>query len=380
MTETHASAPADSEFQPAQEIVDELQAVTALPREAKAALLAWTSELGPVWGYTWSPFLCLFGFHQWTGSLATFPNWSGAVVGGKTTHAAGPWQFQPATYAEIVAMTGRPGFYPADQLANAWVLGVRDFGTRTHGGDLLAALKAGQFDQVSTALQATWLAGADQGFGDRYTAVLPLFANPPPPPPPLPPSPPPPPMTPTHTITLRLGMQESFPIAGTDQDGQPFTPPDALQSDDTKVCTVAIAAAADGAIATIAAVGLGQTLVHGADLAIVANVEAQQLAHLVADWSKAVISKIPAAMAAMAVMVALAGSTDPTMSRFAPSIEASKSYMAELPTPPVRSTRPMDRQVDREPSKIGDPDFCLASGNLAAMERCLAWTAALSSR
>jgi len=373
---------AASPFQPAQEIVDELRAETALPREAKAALVAWSAELGPTWGFTWSPFRCLFGLKEWTGSLAAFPPWPGEVIDGVRTHAAGAWQAQPETYAEIAAMTGRSGFYPADQTANMWVLGVRDFGHKTGGGDLLAALKAGQFDRVGTALHSTWPAGADQGFGDRYTAALSLFDTAPPPPPAPPPAPPPPPPppspppAPTHTITLRLGMAESFPIAGTDQDGQPFTPPDALQSDNTKVCTVTITDGADGATATIAAVGVGQTLVHGADLAISVIIEAPRLVHLVADFSRAVISKIPAAAMAAMVMLGLTSPTDPPAPRFAPAIETPKSDVVDPPAAPVRVTG----QVGREPSKIGDPDFCLASGNLMAMERCLAWTAALSRR
>ena len=82
---------AASPFQPAQEIVDELRAETALPREAKAALVAWSAELGPTWGFTWSPFRCLFGLKEWTGSLGAFPPWPGDVIDGVRTHAAGAW-------------------------------------------------------------------------------------------------------------------------------------------------------------------------------------------------------------------------------------------------------------------------------------------------
>ena len=92
--------------------------------------------------------------------------------------------------------------------------------------------------------------------------------------------------------------QASFPIAGIDQDGQPFTPPDALASDDRAVCTVSVADGPQGqALATIVSEGLGATSVHGADLAIVVTVEASRLVHLAADLSKAVVSRIPKALA-----------------------------------------------------------------------------------
>lgn len=442
MTETSipaASIPtaaAAAAFTPAPEIVAELQA-TSLPREAKAALAALTSELGPVWRYSWSPFRCLFGFKQWTGSLAAFPDWPGATVDGAPTHAAGPWQAEPATYREIALLTGNAGFFPPDQIGNMWVLGVRDFGRRSPpgagphgakaGGDLLTALKAGQFAEVSTALIATWPAGADQGFGERYTAALALFADTTTPPP----TTPPPVTAPSGPITLRLGTQVSFPIAGTDQDGQPITPaPDALVSDDPQICTARIATPADvglqptgltgGAVATIATVGLGQTLVRGADLAITITVEAARLAHLTANLKKAVVARIPTALMAPmgAAMVALGllltpaihpenpdfGALNPVLtavqpaptSLFSPSNEAAKSNTA-LSNAPINPTR----RIDREPSvpvigsqrskaspaaspnrvrTIGDPDFCLASGSLVALERCVTWTAALSPR
>src|SRR5437588_2877030 len=37
----------------------------------------------------WSPFLCQFGFTEWTGSLAAFPEWDGMIINGKPTHAFG---------------------------------------------------------------------------------------------------------------------------------------------------------------------------------------------------------------------------------------------------------------------------------------------------
>ena len=77
---------------------------------------------------------CEFGFQEWTGSLATFPDWGGNAA--HNTHAIGVWQDEPATYARIVALTGNPGFEPPDQVVNNWALAVDVY------GDLLAALHA----------------------------------------------------------------------------------------------------------------------------------------------------------------------------------------------------------------------------------------------
>ena len=313
-------------FEPAQEIVGQLQAAP-LPLEAKAAMAALSNELGPVWRYPWSPFRCLFGFTEWTGSLAAFPDWPGVVVGGKRTHAFGPWQDEPETYADIAALTGNPGCEPPDQIGNNWALAQRDFASRNGGSSLLTALRGRQYAAVGAALQATWPAGADAGFGARYEAALPLFAAAPAPPPPAPPR--------ADAFKLRLGTQVSFPIAGTDQDGQPYPlAPGALVSDDPQVCTALITTPANGAIATIASVGLGQTLVHGADLAIPVAVEASRLVHLTADLGKAVVSRIPAAlMASMGAMMALAllmtPAGGPGLRPLAlASIEMPKSYTA----------------------------------------------------
>jgi hypothetical protein len=377
-----ANSETSATFTPAQEVVDELRQ-SALPREGRAAMTALSTEtlLGnPLhWPYSWSPFRCEFGFKEWTGSLDTFPDWGGDVA--HKTHAFSVWQDQPATYAEIAALTGDPKMVPQSAIANNWVLAVRDFHTRTGGGDLLATLKAGgaELDKVSPALIKTWPAGADPNFRARYEAALQLYPVDAPPPPPPPPPPAPPVGT---TIKLRPGLEASFPIAGTDQDGQPYLPSDALISDNPKICTVTIAAtsASTGAIATIAAPPLaaaGTTQVHGADLAIMVVVEEPRLVHLVADLGKMVIGRIPTAAAA-AVLAAMmlfpvpAGvrsDVPQATSRYAMSSFAASNEVAKSNMPPGELPR------------IGDPDFCFGRGqSLVAMERCLSWTAALSRR
>jgi hypothetical protein len=400
MTETPAASAAatSAAFTPAQEVVDELRQ-SVLPREGRAAMTALSIEtlLGnPLhWPYSWSPFRCEFGFTEWTGSLDTFPDWGGDVA--HKTHAFSVWQDEPETYAEIVALTGDPKMVPQSAIANNWVLAVRDFHTRTGGGDLLATLKAGgaELDKVSPALIKTWPAGADANFRPRYEAALQLYPVDAPPAPPPPPPPPPAPPVGT-TIKLRPGLEASFPIAGTDQDGQPYLPSDALISDDPKICTVTIAATSTsagastgtevGAIATIAApplAAVGTTRVHGTDLAIMVVVEEPRLVHLVADLGKMVIGRIPTAAAA-AVLVAMMlfpapagvrsdvpqGTSRYAMASFAVSNEVEKR---KLPYP--------TGHLGRELPRIGDPDFCFGRGqSLVAMQRCLTWTAALSRR
>jgi hypothetical protein len=385
-----------SQFVPAQEVVDELR-LSALPRQARAAMTALSIEtlLGnPMhWPYSWSPFRCTFGFTEWPGSLDTFPAWGGNAE--HDTHAFSVWQNEPDTYAEIVALTGDPKMVPQSAIANNWVLAVRDFRWRT-GGDLLATLKAGgaELDRVSPALIKTWPAGADANFPARYIAALQLYPADPPPPPAPPPVPPPAPGG--ATITLRPGLQASFPIAGTDQDDQPFTPSDALITDASNICTVAIASTPAGATATVAAplsAVVGTTRVHGADFAITVDVEAPRLVHLTADLTKIVYTRIPmAAAAALAAMMLLAAPADVpqgtsryTMSSFAASNEVAKSDMPAIQATSLSDSS--DRQVKligqlgRELPRIGDDDFCYGRGQtMVAMLRCLRWTAALSRR
>lgn len=257
-------------------VVTELQK-SPLPRQAKAALAGLAAgELGP-WTRSWSPFRCLYGFQEWRGSLDHFPDWPGAVdpATGRPTHAFGPWQDQPRTYAEIAAMTGRAGVNPQDLVANNWVLAVRDYKAHS-GGDLLAALITEQLEDVAAALRATWPGGADAGFPDRYRAALPLFDMPAP--------------SGALAIAIPLGMQFSCPISGTLMGHPVPVPADALRADDPSVCTVAIA---DGR-ATFAAVTLGRTRVTGADLALDVTAVAAEPDHLELDQAHGAYSKIAA--------------------------------------------------------------------------------------
>jgi muramidase (phage lysozyme) len=65
----------------------------------------------------------LYGFGRFT-EFATFPSWPGvALQNGSMTHAAGAYQFEPATWAECQTATEVPDFSPASQdVAALWLL------------------------------------------------------------------------------------------------------------------------------------------------------------------------------------------------------------------------------------------------------------------
>jgi muramidase (phage lysozyme) len=58
-------------------------------------------------------------FTGWT----AFPQWSGVVINGVTSHAAGAFQFEPETWQGVVAATQAPDFSPTSQDIGAlWLL------------------------------------------------------------------------------------------------------------------------------------------------------------------------------------------------------------------------------------------------------------------
>jgi len=163
------------------EILGELRNST-LPIEARACLAALSEGEGGV------SFRSLYDGTIWVKSMASFPDWGGATgPTGQPTHAAGAWQDQPQTYADIAAKTGDSSFEPASQVANNWWLAQHDFKARS-GEDLLATLQAGGISRVMSALVGTWPGGADARFAARYASNL-AALNAIPPPPPNPPTP-----------------------------------------------------------------------------------------------------------------------------------------------------------------------------------------------
>ena len=80
-----------------------------------------------------------------------FPEWTGQG----NSHAAGTFQFEPATWDALAAQFGLNFANPADQAAGAWYNAEQTF-TAATGGDLETALKAGDYTQVQQALESQW--------------------------------------------------------------------------------------------------------------------------------------------------------------------------------------------------------------------------------
>lgn len=122
-------------------------------------------------------FTILYGGLQWTGSLASFPQWAGVAVGNSETHAAGFAQFEPASYAEAASISGRSGFYPQDQIQNAWDYAATIFAARY--GTLHDVLQTGgsMLELIPTYLISIWPGGCDGAFPSRYAENLPLVGT-----------------------------------------------------------------------------------------------------------------------------------------------------------------------------------------------------------
>lgn len=80
-----------------------------------------------------------------------FPQWGGFG----NSHAAGAFQFQPATWDAEASAHGLNFQNPADQNAAAWYLAQDTYSAKT-GGDLATDLKAGKFSSVQSALASVW--------------------------------------------------------------------------------------------------------------------------------------------------------------------------------------------------------------------------------
>src|ERR1700676_2898898 len=175
---------------------------TNLPREARAMLDAIArGESDPTAEHEGiSPYVILYGGGSFESmpdraGYNGFPDWPGK----DNSHAAGRYQFEPATWKEIVLAfpAGVPNFRtPGDQDWGAWILAQRDYQAKT-GASLLGELQAGWTQDIAAALQSTWTSlGAT--FSARYAAALasiPAATLPLPPAPelqpiPVPPSPP----------------------------------------------------------------------------------------------------------------------------------------------------------------------------------------------
>lgn len=103
---------------------------------------------------------------------------------GKTSSAAGKYQFLGSTWDDAKDALGLKDFSPASQDRAAWWLAQRDYRDRTNGGDLLTALRSGKpsiLANVAKKLAPTWTSlpgGIEQGQSGRAfrTAYATAFA------------------------------------------------------------------------------------------------------------------------------------------------------------------------------------------------------------
>ena len=101
---------------------------------------------------------------------------------GKTSDAAGKYQFLGSTWEPIATKYGLPDFSPASQDKGAWILAQRDYTAKT-GRDLQADLEAGKTDKAMNVLSTTWTSlpggseknAATSGAMKRYEASLPTY-------------------------------------------------------------------------------------------------------------------------------------------------------------------------------------------------------------
>lgn len=80
-----------------------------------------------------------------------FPLWQGSG----NSHAAGAFQFQPATWDSLAQQFNLDFSNPGDQNAGAWIEAQQTYTAKT-GGSLEDALKAGNFGAVQTSLASIW--------------------------------------------------------------------------------------------------------------------------------------------------------------------------------------------------------------------------------
>lgn len=134
-----------------------------------------------------------------------FPDWDGRQFSAGVSHAAGRYQFEPATWRGIVPRFGSsvPDFRnPADQDWGAWFLAQSDYHARV-GHDLLLNLKAGIITGLANVMRPTWASLSETTLPERYKAALDAIAAEQPPVPPSSLSAPPQPPAPTsHDPTV----------------------------------------------------------------------------------------------------------------------------------------------------------------------------------
>jgi muramidase (phage lysozyme) len=107
-----------------------------------------------------------------------FPQWSGVWIHGVPTHAAGRYQFEPATWREQQQRLSLPDFSPVSQDLAAWDLAERVVyrGAPSEFGGLLKTLisppSGGTYAQIASVLKSTWSSLDHVTFPARYREAL----------------------------------------------------------------------------------------------------------------------------------------------------------------------------------------------------------------
>lgn len=109
-----------------------------------------------------------------------FPQWHGVWLHGVPTHAAGRYQFEPATWRDVAGRIALPDFSPVSQDHAAWLLACEVYHRKgadpvATGGGLLAALQIAATPEildVVAALKTTWTSLSAATFPARYRAAL----------------------------------------------------------------------------------------------------------------------------------------------------------------------------------------------------------------
>lgn len=121
-------------------------------------------------GESGGDYTILYGGGHFSG-FAKFPQWAGKQGPAGPSHAAGRYQFEPATWYEQQEKLGLLDFSPASQDAAAWDLACSVY-LRRVGRSLPADLAADHLELVATALRKTWTSLSAATFPARYRAAL----------------------------------------------------------------------------------------------------------------------------------------------------------------------------------------------------------------
>jgi muramidase (phage lysozyme) len=104
-------------------------------------------------------------------SFDTFPQWAGFQGPAGISHAAGKYQFEPATWREVAERLGLTDFTPGSQDAGAWDLARRVYAGHT-GRSLEEDLALLDTSQVASALHSTWTSLSSDTFPQRFRRRL----------------------------------------------------------------------------------------------------------------------------------------------------------------------------------------------------------------